>query len=120
MKALLICLLLCLIGCEKREWEKPKLVDYNRETTLMLNITKKFLAEKDAKVLNKVSNNTLKARVVRCTDHFGECREYGQFLSLATQVTQDGNLTEGDKKLLVKKYILLEKAILSGRKQLSK
>ena len=115
---ILISLTLVLTACTKPSRKLPTIEEYNKETTLMFNICEKLSKESNAKLLNKVATSTLQARVVACTDYFGECNQYGKFLSLAVEVSKDKELTQAERQQLSNSLNQLQVKIREGKRQL--
>lgn len=107
-------------ACTAKKPPLPTVETYEKETTLMYNICEKISQETDVKLLNKIADSTLKARVVSCTDHFGECNQYGHFLSLAVMVTDDHILTEVERMQLQMALSDLHLKIAKGKSALKK
>ncbi|MCB0355700.1 MAG: hypothetical protein KDD40_01765 [Bdellovibrionales bacterium] len=117
MRILILSLL--FIACTDKSKKIPDIAHYNSETTLMYNICNKIAHEPDAKLMNKIAASTQQARVISCTDFAGECSQYGQFLSLAIQLSQDHIITDLERKELDSSLTKLQQKIREGKSLLS-
>lgn len=93
---------------------------YAEDTKLMINICNKFAEEPDAKALHKAVVSTQYARVINCLDYNNECNLYGKFLSLATRVSADDDISSAERIEMRTKLEELKAAISAGRIKLSK
>jgi hypothetical protein len=93
---------------------------YAEDTKLMINICNKFAEEPDAKALHKAVVATQYARVINCMDYNNECNLYGKFLSLATRVSADDDISSAERIEMRAKLDELKAAISAGRIKLNK
>ncbi|MCB0392652.1 MAG: hypothetical protein KDD58_15285 [Bdellovibrionales bacterium] len=109
---------LYLVSCQQQTKPLPTYDKYNKDTQLMINICNKLSKESDAKTLHKIAVSTLQARVVSCSDYFGECNQYGKFLSLAAELSKDQILTDLDRQELNNALRDLETKVRQGKARL--
>ncbi len=125
MKKLISILFLSLIylilfsSCKGRRY-LPSLEKFNEDSKLMLNISRKFANEKEAKKLNKAAVATQQARLITCVNVIGECDAYGEFISKVIKSSDDGKITSQERKEMLSDQRKLAKLLRKAKVELKK
>ncbi|MCB9025448.1 MAG: hypothetical protein H6625_03950 [Bdellovibrionaceae bacterium] len=118
MKKIIIFTLIFYTSCTKKSVVYPTYDVYEKQTSLMYNICEKISGENDPVLLNKIAKAIQQARVIKCSDYFGECSQYGKFLTLAAKVSEDKVVTDIERKQLQNSLAVLQVKINKGKTEL--
>ncbi len=86
----------------------------------MLQIARKFVAEKEPSKLHSVVSALIVNHTINCVDYDHECDKFYEFLTLAEDISRDGTISPDEKVRLIATSAELEKTILQVREKLRK
>lgn len=102
IKSTLLLFLIFLVGCLPGA-TKPKvsISQYAKQVAEMNHVIQKLMNEPDPKVMHDMAFGVESARMVLCDPIGEECNLYYKLINKMVNVTNDGELSEADRKLLL-------------------
>lgn len=104
LKVFILMMLLLLAACTKEPEKKIDIMDFQKDTRLMVEICSKFANEQDAKRLHKVAVATETTKMFKCFGYSDLCVSYGECLSTVIKASADGQLS-GSEKIDIQKRL---------------
>ena len=103
IKYTLLISLTVLLGCSP-EVSKPKvsISQYAKQVAEMNHVIQKLMNEPDAKVMHDMAFGVESARMVLCDPIGEECNLYYKLINKMINLTNDDELSEADRNLLLK------------------
>ena len=83
--------------------EKPavSISHYSQQVVQINEVVNKLMNEQDVKVMNFMAAGVEETRAIGCDAIGEECNAYYEFINKVVNLTKDGELSEGDRQILV-------------------
>jgi hypothetical protein len=96
----------------------PDLDNYVSDSRLMSKMCSKFAEEREAKKLHEVVVAVQLAQPISCVDYYGECNAYNAFLAQAVRVSEDGVLSDDERRELRSRARELDEIVKEGKRKM--